>query len=134
MDEKQKFLASVEVQPNGCWYWTGRLDKDGYGRYGRSEQAHRAAYRLFVGPPPRRDLDHFVCDTPRCANPAHVRPASHRENVLRGQSPAAHHAAAERCAQGHRFTHVTKTGKRRCRTCEAAASRRYRARVKVGVG
>jgi len=27
------FLARIEIDPFGCWYWTGHIDNKGYGRF-----------------------------------------------------------------------------------------------------
>ena len=78
--------------PSGCWLWTGRKDRTGYGRMnvaGRSEAAHRVSYRTFRGPiPPGLVLDH-VCRTRACVNPDHLDPVSRSENMRR----AAEHGA-----------------------------------------
>ena len=49
----------ITVDPHsGCWRYTRRHDRDGYGRIG-DEGAHRAVYRLLVGPiPAGKVLDH----------------------------------------------------------------------------
>jgi hypothetical protein len=42
--------TSVAVDPEtGEWIWTGRIDRDGYGRIG-GKGAHREVYKLLVGP------------------------------------------------------------------------------------
>jgi hypothetical protein len=54
-----------------CELWTGTITQDGYGQIkitGRSEQAHRHAYRQHHGDIP---ADH---DHPHAANPPSVQP------------------------------------------------------------
>lgn len=67
---------NIEPQPDGCWYWTGHLNPDGYG-------PHRRAYRLHVGPiPAGYHLDH-LCGVRHCVNPAHLEPVTPRVNSQR---------------------------------------------------
>jgi len=67
-----RFIESIEVNSNGCWIWTGRRDKDGYGRFsinGHYIFAHRIAWMLASGPIPK-DLNVLHrCDTPSCVRP-----------------------------------------------------------------
>ena len=116
------------VAENGCHIWQGCRSTDGYGRAkidGRMQQVHRIRYEREVGPIPEGVvLDHFACDNPSCCNPAHVRPATDRENILRGGGVSAVHAAKTHCVHGHPFSgdnlYVTPAGYRRCRTCDRA--------------
>lgn len=129
-----RFWRKVEKTP-GCWLWRGTTNPRGYGMFrpyvGQARKAHRYAYELLVGPvPDGTELDH-LCRNPRCVNPAHLEPVTHRENMLRGENPAARAARATHCRHGHAYdeanTQVTPTGERRCRACNrarAAANRR----------
>ena len=83
-DLRERFYAKVE-KTESCWLWTGALLKraGGYGsiRINRkAERAHRVAYALEVGPIPDRKILRHTCDNPRCVNPAHLIPGSHKEN------------------------------------------------------
>lgn len=99
-----RFLARVDrSDPDACWPWTVRPDPNGYGRFwlnGHMIGAHRASYLLFVGPiPAGMDIDHLcheatcrkgmACPHRRCVNPAHLAPATRRDNLLRGDTIAA---------------------------------------------
>lgn len=75
----QRFMAKVDTRhPSGCWVWMAGTDGAGYGMFylqGRDHQAHRVAYRLFVG-----EITDSLCvlhdcpagDNPLCVNPAHL--------------------------------------------------------------
>jgi hypothetical protein len=118
----ERFMAKVEFTDT-CWEWTARRDVLGYGQLlwnQRAGRAHRVAYEYFVGPiPDGLELDH-LCRNPPCVNPDHLEAVTHRENVLRGESPSARHARKTHCPQGHDYT-ATRTGatkgKRYCQTC-----------------
>jgi hypothetical protein len=75
---------------DGCWLWTGCVDKCGYGRFfleGKSRGAHRISYHLHRGlVPDGLVLDH-LCRTRSCVNPWHMEAVSQTENVLR-RAPA----------------------------------------------
>lgn len=88
-----RFLAHIEKDPEtGCWLWTASLTEFGYGRLPVADvcrTAHRFAYLHFVGPiPDGRELDH-LCRVPRCANPEHLEPVTHMENMERGDTTVA---------------------------------------------
>lgn len=117
---------------SGCHIWHANRTKAGYAiitveRSGRktSVPVHRLRYEAEVGPIPQgMDLDHYICSNGQggCCNPHHCRPASHRENVLRGDTPMSHGLAQTHCVQGHLFTEestrIRKGGKRQCKICE----------------
>ena len=113
------------VQRDGCWIWNGRPKDTGYGQIkigGKVINAHRAVWEAMRGPVPRGlELDH-ICGVRLCVNPDHLEPVTHRENILRGNSPAAKAARATECPKGHPYdaenTYVRPDGKGRgCRTC-----------------
>ena len=86
----ERFFSHIRFNTRtGCWLWRGALNSDGYGnfRLGRKEGhigAHRFSFIHFRGRVPKgKELDHEVCETRHCANPFHVNPATHLENVRR---------------------------------------------------
>ncbi|MFL5911455.1 MAG: HNH endonuclease signature motif containing protein, partial [Gaiellaceae bacterium] len=123
----------VVDEATGCWLWTGTKHGHGYGiiKHGpaasrRSLRAHRVAYELFVGPIPEGlELDH-LCRVRHCVNPAHLEPVTTRENLLRGETLTARHAAKTHCDNGHEYTpentRVSARGWRDCRTCSCERS------------
>ena len=130
-----RLMAFIEVQPNGCWWFTGHLSKCGYGkfRYKRQVEAHIASYELHVGPVPvGMVLDH-TCHNPkictlgnkcphrRCCNPDHLEPVTAAENSRRGGA-GLFHSRKTHCPAGHEYTpeNTYDGGKgkgRQCRTC-----------------
>lgn len=111
---------------SGCWLWIGCAQSAGYGMAtvnGKYGLAHRHAYRAAHGEVPAGlELDH-LCRTPLCCNPAHLEAVTHRENMLRGNTPSARHHNKTHCDSGHEFTAdntwVNKRGNRFCRACRS---------------
>lgn len=113
---------------NGCWIYTGKLGKNGYGYIGvdgKTKLAHRVSYELSIGPIPEGlQLDH-LCRVRSCINPDHLEPVTNRENGLRGISFAAQNVVKTHCPLGHPYdddnTRVrsTKYGwqRRDCKAC-----------------
>lgn len=129
MEQDVDRIKSLIGQPDllGCCPWLGYVGQEGYGwvriggRKGPLMTAHRVVYAIYHSPPdPAMTIDH-LCRTRHCVNPEHLEQVSNRENILRGESPAAHHARATHCKYGHEFdeanTRVTKNGRRECRAC-----------------
>lgn len=120
---------------NGCDIWQGGRNDSGYGLVkdgGKMCRVHVLRYEREVGPIPEgAELDHFVCDNGAggCCNPFHCRPASHRENVLRGNGVASLHAAKALCPKGHSLSgenlleYARSLGWRDCRICKNARER-----------
>lgn len=144
---EEKFAASHEVAASGCWLWTGRLNKDGYGALAAAGQrwpAHVWSYIRFAGPvPDGLEIDHVChsrdktcpgneCIHRRCVNPDHLEAVTHRENVRRGVGPAAAKAAQVTCIRNHPLPEPDKNGRRRCLACNRAYKKAQRENVVAG--
>ena len=135
----EEFWLAVDVadDDDDCWEWTMSTDRYGYGQVwwdGELTRSHRKAWKLAVGPIP--DGLHILhsCDNPPCCNPFHLRPGTQADNNGDTVSRERHWQTAKtHCAQGHEFSEANtyqRAGHRTCRTCNNAASRRYRARTR----
>lgn len=95
-------------------------------------EVHRVVWTLWRKPIPQGlTIDH-LCRNKGCANPRHLEPVAHRENVLRGVSPAARHAQKIHCTNGHEFTPENTYrygGGRFCRACRDRNRWSYRHRT-----
>jgi hypothetical protein len=79
----KRFWSHVD-RGAGCWLWTGRLDRHGYGRFrfrGCETGAHRFSLELVSGAIGTLCACHR-CDVHACVNPDHLFPATRRETQL----------------------------------------------------
>lgn len=87
----QRFWSNV-VKGDGCWVWTGRKDRDGYGvvRVNGIRKAHRVSWFLENGSDPGPMCVMHSCDRPECVNPAHLSLGTHADNqrdkLLKGRA------------------------------------------------
>lgn len=120
--DRIRFQQSVMID-DGCWLWPLQLNNSGYGYFatgGDKVLAHRVSYEMFNGPiPVGMVLDH-TCSIRHCVNPSHLEAVTQRENLLRGNTIAAHNANRTHCNEGHEFTPENtymKAGFRACKEC-----------------
>jgi len=106
----------------GCWEWTRSLSS-GYGQLedrGKKLYAHIFAYERFIEKVPvGLELDH-LCRNRKCANPAHLQPVTHKENIRRGYAIRTH------CPRGHVYDEKNTSwyqGSRGCRECNRVKAR-----------
>jgi len=88
-ESKEAFFWSRVEKTDGCWNWTGSKTTLGYAilKYrGGVTGAYRFSYALAHGPIPENGVIDHLCHNPGCVNPAHLRAASHAQNMqnLRG--------------------------------------------------
>jgi hypothetical protein len=117
----------------GCWLWTGPLQKNGYG-YTRwklgTKWGHARVHRLFYEHYVEKiseglEIDH-ICKVRSCVRPDHLRAVTHAENLStrnhRGK------ARAEFCGSGqHRMTDDNVYNFSRGRACKACMAARSHA-------
>ena len=79
--QRRKWSAAQRIQHysrsslNGCVFFTGATDKDGYGKLrinNRDVRVHRVAWELAHGPIPDGLVVCHRCDTPGCINVEHL--------------------------------------------------------------
>lgn len=136
---KARILGSCVILESGCWQWTGRTDRYGYGRiqsFGQALQAYLVAYEAWRGPvPDGLELDH-LCRVRICVNPDHLEAVTKTVNTMRGESSPAVNARKDACIHGHPFDDANtyyatrKSGRvrRQCRTCQRIAVDKYNSR------
>jgi hypothetical protein len=139
----ERFWAQVR-QTAGCWEWTGRMDKNGYGVFwwdAHQGSAHVYSYEQAFGSVPLGlVLDHLChthdltchagsqCPHRRCVNPWHLEAVTNSENVKRGRgSPEGWFTARTHCKHGHPFNEENtgyRPGGRDCKTCRRIVRKR----------
>lgn len=89
----ERFWSKVE-KTDGCWLWTGVIDKYGYGAitvHNVSKKAHRIAWELTNGPiPPGLCVLHSCIASRSCVALKHLRLGTHAENAVDREAQGRH--------------------------------------------
>lgn len=139
---RARVLRHIDRTGSGCWLWTGRTDRRGYGSMfvrrthlgiATPVGAHRASYFAFVGVPPQEmHVDH-ICFVPGCVNPEHLQLLTPQQNMARSRPHPWLKVAA--CKYGHEYTpentYTHASGGRWCRACNRRRTAEYKARKKA---
>lgn len=96
VEEQLKDILDKRVFPrlskngDGCWRWTGHVDKYGYGRinirrraidYCKNFYIHRLVYAWAFGSIPKNREIHHKCKTRSCCNPDHLEKTTRKANM-----------------------------------------------------
>jgi len=86
MSAPERFLSRIK-KTEGCWFWTGGKDRDGYGIFKGEvggmmfNKAHRYSYALHTGDLLVGRQACHTCDIPSCVNPAHLFSGTAKDNI-----------------------------------------------------
>lgn len=131
---RERFEMKVD-RSGTCHRWTGAIrngPNQGYGEFwyqGRARRAHVVALILAdIDVPAGQTVDHVWsrgCRYRDCVRIDHLEVVSNRENILRGNNPAAQNARKTRCKYGHELVpdYTKSRANRRCPTCARYANR-----------
>ena len=119
----ERIWLKLEVNDDGCWIWTGYLDKEGYGRAtsmawetGKRHfrGVHAWVWEHINGPIPEGLEPDHLCRVKACCNPDHLEVVTHQVNAMRRS------ALILRCPAGHLYDEANTAiwnGHRACRRC-----------------
>lgn len=117
---RERFIAKVDKQPDGCWLWTGALFAGitpAMRVNGHSITAAQVAWSQFNGEDANAKLFR-TCQQTLCVNPDHL---TTRRIVSYG-------TPRDECRNGHPYDHsqpLHPDGSRRCRTCRQTNQRAW---------
>lgn len=133
----KRFYDKIKFNPDtGCWEWQGAL-VGSYGQFAvpqlNERLAHRASYKIFVGPIFNDNFICHKCDNPRCVTPTHLFQGSAKDNnddKLKKGRDVSFNRNKTHCKRGHEFTeintHIDLRGMRQCRICSTLRTKKSR--------
>ena len=133
---KSELMVNPQGNLLGCIEWGGRVDPNGYGRWG-SEYAHRRVYEMHKGPIPAHLCIDHTCSNRRCVQIEHLDAVTSRVNTLRSPyTQASINLAKTHCDRGHEFDEANTYrppggGRRSCRACRRLTSKGLYARTRT---
>lgn len=141
---EQRFWAKVS-KTEGCWYWTGAPDKDGYGTLNkpgsptRKIKAHRFSFILHYGTIHNSTMVLHKCDEPSCVRPDHLFDGDAKANAMdMSRKGRGREQSKDTCVNGHSrnqensYTRKDGSGNnRQCRACDRERKRQSRATTKT---
>ena len=130
---RERVYSRLIVDPSGCVLWSGGLTSGGYGQIeiaGQMGLVHRVVWEMENEPiPDGFEIDHVWeagCRHRHCAALAHLEPVTTAENARRRA------ASVTQCVNRHEYTpentYTDSRGRRGCKECRRAATRRWRDR------
>lgn len=128
-DAELRFWVKVDTSGD-CWLWMSQRGDFGYGRFWNGEyqeQAHRWAYRTFVGPIPDGLWVLHHCDTPACVRPSHLFLGTHLDNMADMTAKGRGYKPPRGCRQGHELTPDNRLRQGRYWSCKTCTNARRRA-------
>lgn len=136
LDESQsvRFWEKVTIT-EGCWYWTGAVNRQGYGNFYLKQNkwgyAHRISYAMKVGNiPSGLEADH-TCMNRACVNPDHLEFVTRQVQLKRRDEEYKRSRISGKCIFGHILSdkeHIKRAHPYYCWTCHL--SRVARRKVK----
>jgi len=121
-----------------CWEWNGARNDHGYGRKmsgSKESYTHRLAWTWANGPIPSGGHICHSCDNPPCCNPHHLFLGTREDNMRDSVRKGRHHNKNKvTCRAGHKYSGSNLRiyrGRRECRACDAARSRKYQAKLRA---
>lgn len=137
-DLKQRILSRITINSeNNCWEWN-RSSSKGYGYLSYKNvltPATRISYAIFKRPIKSGELIRHMCDNPKCVNPVHLIPGTHRDNTMDMMKRKRHSSFRKtHCINGHLMdkenTRQLKLQKI-CIKCRLETQRKYREKLKI---